>query len=102
MRLQRIPSPNQTALRNFAAPENNVRNNKAVSSVIALPHEDNIVRVLDLSNPKPEHTSGGSGRRGARRGGGARRGRPEQGADGSVGPEANGPSSPPWYRKQLF
>ena len=28
-------------------------------------------RAQYLSNPKPEHTSGGSGRRGARRGGGA-------------------------------
>ena len=55
----------------------------------------------DLSNPKPEHTTGGSGRSGARRGGGARRGRAEQDADVSGGPEANRQSSPPEYRGQL-
>ena len=38
---------------------------------------------------KPEHTTGGSSRRCARRGGGTRRGRAEQDADGSGGPEAN-------------
>ena len=54
-----------------------------------------------LSSPKPGHTTGGSGRRGARQGGGARRGRAAQDADGSGGPEANRPSSPPEYRGQL-
>ena len=34
--------------------------------------------------------------------GGAGRSWAEQGADISVGPEANRPSSPPGYRKQLF
>ena len=34
-----------------------------------------------LSNPKLEHTTSGSGRRGARRGGVAWRGRAEQNAD---------------------
>ena len=43
----------------------------------------------------------GSGRRGARRGGGAQRGRAEQNADGSGGPEASRLSSPPGYRGQL-
>ena len=54
-----------------------------------------------LSNPKPEHTTGGSGRRGSRRGGGARRGGAEQDADVSGGPEPNRQSSPPEYREQL-
>ena len=57
---------------------------------------------IHLSNPKPEHhTTGGSCRRGARRGGGVRRGWAEQDADESGGPEANRPSSPPEYREQL-
>ena len=56
----------------------------------------------NFSNPKPEHTTGGSGRRGARRGGEARRGRAEQDADGSSGLEANRLSSPSGYRRQLF
>ena len=47
-----------------------------------------IIQRPNLSNPKPEHTTGGSGRRGAQRGGGARRGWAEQDADGSGGPEA--------------
>ena len=39
------------------------------------------------------HITGGSGRRGARRGGGARRSQAEQDVDGSGGPEANRPLS---------
>ena len=58
-------------------------------------------KVYNLSSPKPEHTTGGSGRRGAWRGGGARRGRAEHDADGPGGPEANRPSSLPGYRGQL-
>ena len=50
-------------------------------------HVQDYVMTMEhyLSSPKPEHTTGGSGRRGARRGGGARRGRAEQDADGSGG-----------------
>ena len=58
--------------------------------------------VQNLSNPKPEHhTTGGSCRRDARRGGGVRRGWAEQDADESGGPETNRLSSPPEYRGQL-
>ena len=56
---------------------------------------------LDLSSPKPEHITGGSDRRCARRGGGAQRGQAEQDADGSGGSEANGPFSPPGYCGEL-
>ena len=50
---------------------------------------------LNLSNPKPRHTTGGSGRGGAQRGGGAVRGRVAQEADGTVRPEDKRPSCPP-------
>ena len=56
---------------------------------------------VNLSNPKPEHITGGSRRRGARRSYGARRGQAEQNADVSGGPRANCQSSPPGYRGQL-
>ena len=49
-----------------------------------------------LSSPKPGHTTGGSGRRSARRGGGAGRD-----ADGSVRPEDNRLSYLPDHRRRL-
>ena len=54
----------------------------------------------NLSNPKPGHTTGGSGRGGARRSGGACA--EGQDADGSVRPEDNHPFCPPGHRRQLY
>ena len=48
-----------------------------------------------LSSPKPGHTTGGSGRGGARRDGGVGRRRARQDADGTVRPRDNRPSYPP-------
>ena len=45
-------------------------------------------KIIYLSNPKPEHTTGGSRRGGARRSGGAGRDRVRQDADGTVRPGA--------------
>ena len=47
-------------------------------------------------------TTGGSSRHGARLGGGARRSQAEQDADGSSGPEAYRPPSPPEYLGHVF
>ena len=58
-------------------------------------HEVALVRSLDLSNPKLGHIPGGSVRGGARRDGGAERGRAAQDADGIVRPRENSPSYPP-------
>ena len=60
---------------------------------------------LDLSSPKPRHTTGGSGQGGtrlggARQGGGAGRGGAGRDADGSVRPENDRPSCPPGHRGQ--
>ena len=46
-----------------------------------------IFKLEYLSSPEPEHTTGGSGLRGARRGGGAQWGRTKRSADGSGGVE---------------
>ena len=57
------------------------------------------------SSPVESKTRTHNGRVGSARrtaDGGAGRSWAEQGADISVGPEANRPSSPPGYRKQLF
>ena len=53
-----------------------------------------------LSNPKPEHTTGGSGRGGARRGGWAGH-RVEQDAERTILPGYNRPSCLPGNRRQL-
>ena len=61
-----------------------------------------VFSIPDLSNPKPGHTTGGSGRGGARRrGSGAGRGRVGRDADGSIRPGDDRPSCLPGYRKQL-
>ena len=54
-----------------------------------------------LSNPKPRHTMGRSGRGGARRDVEAKRGRAGRDADGSVNPEDNHPSSTSGHRKTI-
>ena len=57
--------------------------------------------ILDLSGPKPGHTTGGSGRGGARWGGQAERGQAGWAADGSVHLGDNRPSCSPRHRGQL-
>ena len=57
-------------------------------------------RNVYLSNPKPGHTTGWSGRGGARRGGGAERSWVGRDAVGSIRPGDNPPSCPPAYREQ--
>ena len=62
----------------------------------------NVSPLLDLSNPKPGHTTGRSSRGGARRGGGAAgRGGAGAGRDavGSIWPGDNPPSFPPAKKK---
>ena len=56
----------------------------------------------NLSSPKPEHTTGGSGRHGAQQGCVAWWGGAVQNADGLGGLEAKGPLSLPEYRGQLL
>ena len=53
------------------------------------------MKSIDLSNPKPGLTTGGSGRGNARRGGGAGWCGEGQNADGTVRPQDNHPSCPP-------
>ena len=68
------------------------------------------VRVLDwtnkndnISNPKPRHTTGGSGWGGARRGSGAGRGGAGWGSrHGTVRPEYNRPYCPQASKKTIF
>ena len=55
----------------------------------------------NLSNPKPGHTMGGSGRGGTWRGGEAERGRAGRDADVSLRPENNCSSYPPVHRRKL-
>ena len=57
-------------------------------------------RNVYLSNPKPGHTTGWSGRGGAQRGGGAERSWVGRDAVGSIRPGDNPPSCPPAYREQ--
>ena len=56
--------------------------------------------TIRLSSPKPGHTTGGSGRGGARRDGGAGRERSGWDADESVRPEYNRPSYPSDDRRE--
>ena len=55
----------------------------------------------NLSTPKPRHTTGGSGWRGARRWGRAKRGGAGRDASGSVSLGSNLPTGPPRHRRQL-
>ena len=55
--------------------------------------------MTHLSNPKPGHTTGRSGRGGARRGGGAGRSWVGRDAVGSIRPGDNPPSCPPANRE---
>ena len=48
MPLQRTPSPGRTAL-THAAPEDNVREDDAVSGVVAVSDDDDIVDVVDCA-----------------------------------------------------
>ena len=57
--------------------------------------------TCNQSNPKPGHTTGGSGQGGARQGGGAGRGGAGRVADGSVRPGNGRFSSPPGHQRQL-
>ena len=63
----------------------------------------NIVYATEAgrSNPKPGHTTGGSGQGGARQGGGAGRGGAGRDAEGSVRPGDDRPSCLPGHRGQL-
>ena len=62
---------------------------------------EHFARILYLSNPKAENTTGGSGRGGARREGRAGRGGAGRDAGWSVRPGYNGPSCPPGHRRQI-
>ena len=61
--------------------------------------EQRIFWNMHLSNPKPRHTTGRPGRRGARRGGGAKRGWVERNAVGTIRPGNKPPSCSPANRE---